>query len=40
MTSRELAAEMKRRYNSELAAQDYLGRLLSLAEQKPGSMPR
>ncbi len=40
MTSRELAAEMRRRYNSEPSAQDYPGRLRSLAEQKPGFMPR
>jgi hypothetical protein len=40
MTSRELAAEMRRRYNSEPAAQDYLARLSSLSEQKPGFMPR
>ena len=40
MTSRELAAEMRRQYSSEPAAQDYLGRLHSLAEQKPGFMPR
>ena len=40
MTSRELAAEMRGRYSSEPAAQDYLARLHSLAEQKPGFMPR
>ncbi|MER5915336.1 hypothetical protein ABT124_34080 [Streptomyces sp. NPDC001982] len=40
MTSRELAAEMRRRYATEPAAQDYLNRLHSLAEQKPGFMPR
>jgi hypothetical protein len=40
MTSRELAAEMRRRYSSEAAAQDYLSRLHALAEQKPGFMPR
>ncbi|MGW1211388.1 hypothetical protein ACWD5F_17345 [Streptomyces sp. NPDC002499] len=40
MTSRELAAEMRSRYRSEPAAQDYLARLHSLAEQKPGFMPR
>ncbi|MEU1496945.1 hypothetical protein [Streptomyces sp. NPDC005732] len=40
MTSRELAAEMRRRYGSEAAAHDYLAWLHSLAEQKPGFMPR
>ncbi|MGW1795834.1 hypothetical protein ACWCQN_07500 [Streptomyces sp. NPDC001984] len=40
MTSRERAAEMRRRYATEPAAQDYLNRLHSLAEQKPGFMPR
>ncbi|WP_079105000.1 hypothetical protein [Streptomyces prasinopilosus] len=40
MTNRELAAEMRRRYSSEPAAQDYLARLHTLAEQKPGFMPR
>ncbi|MFF9806374.1 hypothetical protein ACF1G5_14780 [Streptomyces coeruleorubidus] len=40
MTSRELAAEMRRRYSSEPAAQDYLARLHSLAGEKPGFMPR
>ena len=40
MTSRELAAEMRRRYSTEPAAQDYLARLHSLAEQRPGFMPR
>ncbi|MEO3844481.1 XRE family transcriptional regulator [Streptomyces sp. B22F1] len=40
MTSRELAAEMRRRYSSESAAQDYLARLDTLAREKPGFMPR
>jgi hypothetical protein len=40
MTSRELAAEMRRRYPAEPAAQDYLDRLRSLSEEKPGFMPR
>ena len=40
MTSRELAAEMRRRYSSEPAARDYLARLHSLAELTPGFMPR
>ncbi|MFD9880094.1 XRE family transcriptional regulator [Streptomyces alboflavus] len=40
MISRELAAEMRRRYSAEPEAQDYLARLHSLAEQKPGFMPR
>ncbi|MFJ5267109.1 XRE family transcriptional regulator [Streptomyces sp. NPDC088358] len=40
MTSRELAAEIRRRYSSEPAAQDYLARLRSLAEQKPGFLSR
>ncbi|MEU6227140.1 hypothetical protein [Streptomyces sp. NPDC047042] len=40
MTSRELAAEIRRRYSSEPAAKGYLARLNSLTEQKPGSMPR
>ncbi|MFF0729926.1 XRE family transcriptional regulator [Streptomyces sp. NPDC004134] len=40
MTSRELAAEMRRRYSSESAAQDYLARLDALAREKPGFMPR
>ncbi|MGW3913123.1 XRE family transcriptional regulator [Streptomyces sp. NPDC005070] len=39
MTSRELAAEMKRRYASEPAAQDYLARLHSLGNEKPGFLP-
>jgi hypothetical protein len=40
MTSRELAAEMRSRYSSEPAAQDYLGRLQALGQEKPGFMPR
>jgi hypothetical protein len=40
MTSRELAAEVRRRYATEPAAQDYLGRLHALAQEKPGFMPR
>jgi hypothetical protein len=40
MTSRELAAEMRRRYAAEPAAQDYLARLRSLSEEKPGFLPR
>lgn len=36
MTSRELAAEMKRRYATEPAAQDYLSRLHALGQEKPG----
>ncbi|MFJ4950274.1 hypothetical protein [Streptomyces sp. NPDC088760] len=40
MTSRELAAEMRRRYAAEPAAQDYLNRLHSLAQDRPGFLPR
>jgi tetratricopeptide (TPR) repeat protein len=40
MTSRELAAEMKRRYVSEPAAQDYLARLRDLGQAKPGFLPQ
>ncbi|MCX4811999.1 hypothetical protein OG601_15440 [Streptomyces sp. NBC_01239] len=40
MISRELAAEMRSRYTAEPAAQDYLSRLHSLAQEKPGFMPR
>lgn len=40
MTSRELAAEMRRRYASEPAAQDYLARLSVLGQEKPGFLPR
>jgi tetratricopeptide (TPR) repeat protein len=39
MTSRELAAEVKRRYASEAAAQTYLARLQALAQRKPGFPP-
>ncbi|MFJ7302004.1 XRE family transcriptional regulator [Streptomyces sp. NPDC099088] len=39
MTSRELAAEMKRRYSSEQAARDYLARLQALGQKKPGFLP-
>lgn len=40
MTSRELAAEMKRRYSSEPGAQDYLTRLHTLGQEKPGFLPQ
>ncbi|WP_327655626.1 XRE family transcriptional regulator [Streptomyces sp. NBC_00483] len=40
MTSRELAAEMKRRYSSEPAAQEYLGHLRALGQEKPGFLPQ
>ncbi|MFF7935727.1 hypothetical protein [Streptomyces sp. NPDC007940] len=40
MTSRELAAEMKRLYASEPSAQDYLARLHALGQQKPGFLPQ
>ncbi|MFI1360790.1 XRE family transcriptional regulator [Streptomyces sp. NPDC020898] len=40
MTSRELAAEMKRRYGSEPAAQDYLAKLQTLGQEKPGFLPQ
>lgn len=40
MTSRELAAEMKRRYAAEPAAQDYLAHLHDLGNATPGFMPR
>ncbi|WP_416484430.1 hypothetical protein [Streptomyces sp. CL12] len=40
MTSWELAAEMRRRYDAEPAAQDYLNRLHTLAEEKRGFLPR
>ncbi|MGW5178247.1 XRE family transcriptional regulator [Streptomyces sp. NPDC004082] len=36
MTSRELAAEMKRRYAAEPSAQGYLARLQALGLEKPG----
>jgi hypothetical protein len=39
-TSRELAAEVRRRYAREPAAQAYLSRLHALAQEKPGFMPR
>ncbi|WP_078995180.1 hypothetical protein [Streptomyces sp. XY66] len=39
MTSRELAAEMKRRYSAEPAAQDYLATLQALGQEKPGFLP-
>lgn len=40
MTSRELAAEMRRRYASEPAANDYLARLRDLGKAKPGFLPQ
>ncbi|MGV9255687.1 XRE family transcriptional regulator [Streptomyces sp. NPDC003697] len=40
MTSRELAAEMKRLYASEPSTQDYLARLHALGQQKPGFLPQ
>ncbi|GGY95729.1 hypothetical protein [Streptomyces poonensis] len=40
MTSRELAAEMRRRYASESSAQDYLARLRELGEAVPGFLPQ
>ncbi|MFC7263489.1 hypothetical protein [Streptomyces lutosisoli] len=40
MTSRELAAEMRRRYASEPAAQDYLARLRELGQGTPGFLPQ
>jgi hypothetical protein len=40
MTSRELAAEMRRRYSSEPAAQDYLARLQVLGAGRPGFLPQ
>ncbi|MEU1120803.1 MULTISPECIES: XRE family transcriptional regulator [unclassified Streptomyces] len=39
MTSRELAAEMRRRYASEPDAQDYLAHLRDLGHEKPGFLP-
>ncbi|MFF8672581.1 hypothetical protein [Streptomyces sp. NPDC015242] len=39
MTSRELAAEMKRRYAAEPGARDYLARLQALGQEKPGFLP-
>ncbi|SUO95122.1 MULTISPECIES: XRE family transcriptional regulator [Streptomyces] len=40
MTSRELAAEMRRRYSSEPAAQDYLTHLRDLGGAAPGFLPQ
>ncbi|WP_425829633.1 XRE family transcriptional regulator [Streptomyces fractus] len=40
MTSRELAAEMRSRYSSEPAAQEYLGHLRALGQEKPGFLPQ
>ncbi|MFF7020670.1 XRE family transcriptional regulator [Streptomyces klenkii] len=40
MTSRELAAEMRLRYSSEPAAQDYLAHLRDLGQAKPGFLPQ
>lgn len=40
MTSRELAAEMRRRYADEPAAQDYLAHLRDLGNAKPGFLPQ
>ncbi|MFE1036509.1 XRE family transcriptional regulator [Streptomyces sp. NPDC058807] len=40
MTSRELAAEMRRRYASEPAAQEYLGHLRDLGQTTPGFLPQ
>ena len=39
MTSRALAAEMRKRYASESAARDYLAHLQALANAKPGFLP-
>ncbi|MGA5469216.1 XRE family transcriptional regulator [Streptomyces arboris] len=39
MTSRELAAEVRRRYSAEPSAQEYLSRLATLGEQTPGFLP-
>jgi tetratricopeptide (TPR) repeat protein len=39
MTSRELAAEMRKRYASEPAAQEYLTHLRDLGKTKPGFLP-
>jgi hypothetical protein len=38
--SHELAAEMKRQYASEPAARDYLARLRTLGQEKPGFLPQ
>ncbi|MDI5969506.1 XRE family transcriptional regulator [Streptomyces sp. SL13] len=40
MTSRELSAEIRRRYSDEPAAQEYLGHLRALGESSPGFLPR
>ncbi|WP_328632816.1 XRE family transcriptional regulator [Streptomyces sp. NBC_00356] len=40
MTSRELAAEMRRRYADEPSAQDYLAHLRDLGKAKPGFLPQ
>jgi tetratricopeptide (TPR) repeat protein len=40
MTSRELAAEMRQRYGTEPAANDYLARLHDLGRAKPGFLPQ
>ncbi|MFI7347220.1 XRE family transcriptional regulator [Streptomyces sp. NPDC049936] len=40
MTSRELAAEMRRRYGSEPGAREYLARLHALGQDKPGFLPQ
>lgn len=40
MTSRELAAGMRRRYASEPGAQDYLARLRDLGQARPGFLPQ
>ncbi|QCX76679.1 hypothetical protein C9F11_15050 [Streptomyces sp. YIM 121038] len=40
MISRELAAEMKRRYASEPATQDYLAHLRELGQTAPGFLPQ
>ncbi|MFE2192078.1 XRE family transcriptional regulator [Streptomyces olivaceus] len=40
MTSRELAAEVKRRYSTEPGAQNYLARLQALGLEKPGFLPQ
>ncbi|WP_223831053.1 XRE family transcriptional regulator [Streptomyces venezuelae] len=39
MTSRELAAEVKRRYSDEPSAQEYLANLRALGQEKPGFLP-
>ncbi|MFE4332756.1 hypothetical protein ACFRQM_26055 [Streptomyces sp. NPDC056831] len=39
-TSRELAAEVKRRYSTEPSAQDYLAQLQALGREKPGFLPQ